>query len=358
MAIDILHKVRKIIDLAESEEKIAKTYLAKGDKDSLENYEGHMASAAAKRQMAETLMQKYRIEQEDLLATDRTVAKPIDSRFVIVSGERNEEFDVWLYTMFLQIVEHCGCRGNAVYDWDTTPGAQNRRIKATVVGYEMDVAYAELLWSSARLTFGAHVDPRPSPDLSERENIYVMRRAGMPRKDVAQLLWGRWTHSNSAKVGKIFKEEALRRGENPDMMGRGFDNEVYRKAYAREFVWRVYDRLREARDAAGQAGGAIELSGRQERVDEAFYQIFPHLRPTPPEEQPTGEVKESDKKPAKVKGPTKAQMRREERLYYSPSARAGASAGRDAGSKVNIQRTTTGTSTTQFSNGDNPKEIA
>lgn len=358
MAIDILHTVRKLIELAESEEKIARSYLAKGDDDSKENYDGHMAAAATKREHAEKLMLKYRINQEHLLASDHVIEKPLSRKFVIISGDRNEEFDNWLYSMFIQIGEHCECMVYAEYHYDSE--LKQRVVRATIVGYEMDVAYAELLWSSARLTFGAHVDPRPDPNLSERENIYIMRRAGMPRKDVAQMLWGKWTHSNSAKVGKIFKEECDRRGEDSSHMGRGFDNEVYRKAYAREFVWRVSDRLREARDAAGQTGGAIELSGRKDKVQEAFYQIFPNLRPKPvdPNAQPAPQD-DSKKAVKKVKGPTAAEMRRAHRMYSSPSAMAGASAGHRAGSEVNIQRTTTGeTSTGVNARNSNQKEIS
>lgn len=350
MAIDYLDKVRKMIDKAEGEERVAKKYLADGDK---EHYEEFMKASQAYRERAESMMLKFRIDQEQLIATDRTAALPLNKKIVIINGDRNSEFDNWLHTLFLRIAEHCGCRAICEYHYDFEQ--QDRVVRATIVGYEMDVAYAELLWMSARLTFGAHVDPRPDDSLSERENIYVMRKSGMPRKEVAQLLWGQWTHSNSAKIGRIFKEECIKRGDNPDVMGRGFDNEVYRKAYAREFVWRVHDRLREARDAAGQKAGAIELSGRKDRVDEEFYKLFPEFRPQPTSAEP--ETPEAAGKLKKPKGPTAAEMRRTNRLYHSPSAQAGAHAGYQAGSKVNIQRTTTGEDPNRLNDDTDKKEI-
>lgn len=354
MAQDWFDKLRSIMEYVESQERSAARYLAEGD---LEHHKEYLQSAQNYREMAEKLMAKFRIDQADLLARDELTETPFNKAFVLLGDDRNTTFDGWCYTLFQQIAEHCECKTYGLYKWD--PESRRTRLQVTIVGYANDVQYAELLWTSAYLAFTAHVDPRPNPELSERENIYRMRKSGMPRKDVAALLWGQWTHSNSAKVGRIFKEEAARRGEDASAMTRGFDHEVYREAYAREFVWTVTDRLREARDAALSSGGAVSLHGRAEKVLEAFYTVFPELRPKPPSEVVVEdeETNNGKKRVAKRKGPTAAQMKREHRRYYSPSARAGAGAGVEAGRKVDINRVTTGEQSGRLGEFKEVKEI-
>lgn len=337
MAQDWFEKLRKMMEYVESQERSAQRYLDAGD---IDHYQEYSRSASQYREMAEGLMAKYRIDQADLMARDQFTDTPLSKAFVLLGDDRNTSFDSWNYSLFLRIVEHCDCRGYGEYKWDAE--SRRTRLQATMVGFSGDVGYAELLWSSAHLAFITHVDPKPDPSLSEAENIYRLRKSGMPRKDVAALLWGAWTHSNSAKVGRIFKEEARRRGEDPEVMGKGFDNDMYREAYAREFVWTVTDRLRIARDAAEAQAGALVISGRKERVDEAFYELFPSLRPVEVVVVETEEDNKKRKRVAKRKGPSAAEMKRYHRRYESPSAQAGSDAGARAGRTVNINRVTTG----------------
>lgn len=311
------------------------------------------------REKAEHLMRKYRIDEEDLIAQDPKSAEPIQKKMVLLGDSYRNPFTDWYFSMFAEVAEHTGCEYLARYERNANTGKVG--LCGYLVGYEGDVMYAELLYTDAYMTFGSHVDPRYDPSKSERENIYVLRRSGMPRKDVAQAIWGNWTHANSAKVGRIFREECVARGENPDVMGRGFDNEVYREAYARNFVFRLGDRLRAARRAEDEHGGALVLHGRKERVQEAFWTAFPEQRPRPPapvvDEPPTEDATNARKRVSTRTGPTKAQQRRMRRMYSSPSAVAGYDAGSEAAQKVTITRGTTGKSHLRISETDDTKEI-
>lgn len=292
------------------------------------------------RDKAEELIQKHRIEQEHLLAVDEKVISPVMKQFPI--SRWNSEFKDWMWTLFLRVAEHCEVRTKA--DWERE--GEELYLVGKAVGYEIDLRFMELLWSSIRLTFIAKLEPEFDPGLTIEENIYRLRSSGIPRKDVAAKIWGKWTHSNSAKVARVYKEECERRGEKIILTGRGMDLKTFRETYAREFTWRVDDRLRRARDAALAQGGQMVFADRSKRVDEAFYKFFPNLRPKPEPEQSNceTEISVSDEPPKKGRKrlayhETKAYEREMDRKYNSSAARAGSAAGAHAGDQVDISRT-------------------
>src|ERR1044072_6432205 len=76
------------------------------------------------------------------------------------------------------------------------------------------------------------------------------------------------------------------RGEAPALDGRGSHLKDFQEVYAREFVYRVWDRLEAARNGAMATGGTMVLAGRDKMIEEKFYETFPDLRPAP---EPEGE---------------------------------------------------------------------
>lgn len=292
------------------------------------------AEAAAFREKAELMMREYRVKEENLIAKDQFSLAPITR--VITLLETDSDFYKSYWLLFRYICDHTGVISQS--RWVYNPVTRETELGATMVGYESDIGYAEMLWLSARLAFLASIEPDYNPKISIEENIYILRSSGLPRKDVAEKIWGHWTQTNSAKVAKIYKEECARRGEEPALNGRQVSAKTYREVFAREFVWRVYDRLQEARDAALKIGGALDLSGRADRVQEAFWVAFPDLRPDPePESPPTSET--SGKKPRKKlpEWETVAGRAKFQRLHNSPAALAGRAAGINAGDKVAIR---------------------
>ena len=315
----IIFKVNKLLEKAESSEH-------PGEKKLLE----------AK---AEELIKKYRIDQENMIAVDQKLVTPILRTFPVARWSSPNEG--WLFTLFYHVAEHCEIEVTSTYE-----KIDNGQIYlvAKAVGYDIDLRYAELLWSSIRLTFIAKMEPEYDPNLSEEENIYRLRSSGIARKDVAQMIWGKWTHSNSAKVGKVYKAECAKRGETPALDGKGIHLKDFREAYVRDFTWRVVDRLNQAADGALGQGGAMVFADRKERVKEAFYKHFPNLRPKPVEETmtvcvdpPSEEAKKARKRLDYTK--TKAYQKKLQREYLGPAAQAGRRAGVAAADQVNISRT-------------------
>lgn len=289
-------------------------------------------------EMAKRLIKKYQLHQEHLIAQDQLSVTPILRSFDI--SRWNSFVCGYLHTLFLYVAEDCDVQTYVTYE--RKDNGQQYMVGKTV-GYEIDLRFLDLLWSSIRLSFIGKLDPEVDPKLTDEENIYRLRSAGIARKDVAEMLWGKWTHSNSAKVGKVYKEECRKRGEEPALDGKGIHLQTFKEAYAREFVDRVQTRLWQARSAVMAQGGDVVFANRDERVKEKFYEHFPHLRPKPvvmvpvmDEEPPTEEAKKARKRLAYWE--TAAYRKMIERKYESTAAIAGAKLGKSAGDDVNISR--------------------
>jgi hypothetical protein len=300
--------------------------------------------AAAYFAKAEELMQKYRLEQADLLAMDPASAVPVEREIVLHTG----------YTLltgnyigaFREVARHAGVRyvttGLGDGSWGT---------KAIMIGWDGDVRYAEYLWTAVLLQFVTQIEPVWSDTETEATNIFRLRHSGLERKHIADRAWGPGSGkiaANRSKVQRIYIRECERRGVTPAATGLGFQADVYREAYARGFVQTLADRLSAARDAAGTHRGLPALHGRAEALNEAFYTRFPRMRPQPIDTNaPVAEYKpceRCEKNPSGTcrthpyKSDTVAWRQRMERKYNSPSAYAGHDQGARAAADVDLAR--------------------
>jgi hypothetical protein len=288
------------------------------------------ATRAAYREKAESLMRKYRIEEENLIAADPTSIEPIMMEVEVssLSSSFHEHHEaLWYY-----VAQHCGVRYR--YRWDS----ERRAYMAQGVGYETDLRYASFLFQSAKLMMIAKLEPKVDPKLSDKENIYRLRSAGIDRQSIAEQVFGKRGHAEGLKVGNLYKEACAEKGEEATVSGRNVNAKTYRIAYAQEFTRHFSRRLHDARDAADAIGGVIELSGRKERVDEAFYTRFPSQRPKPASDVPSAPVRSG--KSRRVSTWTKADEARWQRFNNSPAAVAAQDAGRAAADSVQITRNT------------------
>jgi hypothetical protein len=306
------------------------------------------------RARAARLMADYRIAEEDALATDPTSATPIERMIVLFTG-----FKVWEMRDAMESAMRAICRHAEVRMVITgLNGGTEAGVAAAVVGYEGDVRYAEYLWTSVLLQFSTRIDPVWDDTLPEAENIFRLRNAGHERRVIADRAWGfpsGKVPANRSKVQRIYVRECAARGVTPMAAGLGFQAELYRTAFAESFVQTLHDRLREARDAAAAMGGLPTLHGRSERVDEAFYTRYPHMRPETSEERAARVARLADmptpepcercaKNPSGTckahpyRGWTKAQEARYNRKHSSASAYAGSVQGDQAAREVRLAR--------------------
>lgn len=310
--------------------------------DTAESYRESNPEAAANYQAkAEELMRKYRIAEEHLIAADPVSVEPI-RQGIDLADYSSSEFSSHYLGLFQAAAAHAGIRSK--YGWVAKKGQDGYSLLADSIGYEGDIRLAELLFTQARLVFQEKIEPKVDPKLSDKENCYRLRSAGIDRQRIAELVFGERTHHNGIKVAKLYKESCAERGEEAALNGRSVNAKTFREAYASQFVERFGRRLRDARNAADSVGGAIVLHGRKERVDEAFYTAFPEYRPATglAERKPCEAcAKKKDGKKCRIharKAWTAADEARYQRMNHSASALAGKEAGRTAADQVSIDR--------------------
>lgn len=319
---DYAAKIRGLLAMAESAEQI-----------------GNDHEAAAFRAKAQEWMNRYRVAEEGALAEDPASIEPthvnIDFYF------RSYEVSSAYLTMAASLARHCEIRINIAV-------LANMGYRITAVGYEGDLRYFEFLWTSAHLMFATKIDAHWQPERSVAENIFFMRQAGIKRAEIADAAgWDGRKAADRSKVQRQYLAEAARRGEAAAATGLGFQAKDYRRAYADAFTTRLERRLREARDAANSVGGVVVLSGRADRVDEAFYLLFPKRRPST-EVVASVPTKECERCAKAKSGAcrqhpnyrwTAAMEARWQRQQYGASASAGRASGRQAADGVVLRGT-------------------
>ncbi len=277
---------------------------------------------------AEKLMAQHRIAEEELIAAsseDANAITPEHDEVVILANSLESEFRTKYCGIFAAIADHCGVRVHFAY-------SNNYEIIGHVTGYRSDIRYAEVLYSASRLVFMAKLEPKVEPGLSDAENVYRMREAGMTRRRIAQLLWHEDTHGAHAKVGKLYKARCEELGLDPVVAGRNVSAKTYRESFASSFYDELWMRLFDARNAAGAYGGGVELHGRKERVDEAFYVRYPRYK----EQAERAKQKIAENKSKAARKPRRVSQARMDR-YFSDSATLGRSAGRSAAQEVQLR---------------------
>lgn len=299
------------------------------------------AAAEAYQAKAAMLMRDYQVAEEEALATDPGAATPISHKVRVTT--KTSDLENWYTNVFRTICLHTGVRYAMVWE---------EGYAATIVGYQGDVRYTEFLWTAALMMFATRIDPRWDEAIPESENIWRLRNAGIERRVIADRAWGAGagkSAANRSKVQRIYLKESASRGEVARATGLGHQTDVYRESYARAFHGTLEDRLRVARDAADSERGGVVLHGRADRVDEAFYTLFPGRRPRPtPETTEVYVAPTPCPKCAKAASGacrehpaykwTQADERRWVRKYGSASARAGEASGQHAAEGVLIQR--------------------
>lgn len=302
--------------------------------------------AEAARLKAEEWMVKYRDELSEALAEDTTTATP--EMTLISLAVHTDDSAHRLVEIARACADHAEVRIRCRWAYL----ADGYRLDVTVVGYEGDLRYFELLWTNAHLMFTTRITPRWVADRPVEENVYLMRQAGITRREIADAAG--WDGNNAAsrsRVQRVYLKAARDRGETANATGLGFDSKNYRKAYAEQFVATLRREMRRAREAA--ATGVPAVFGRAQAVEDAFYNFCPDMRPSTEVAEPyvapnancdackkakSGFCREHNY--LKPRTWTQADQRRWEREQYGSSAQAGRDSGRAAAAGVVVDRGT------------------
>lgn len=244
--------------------------------------------AKSYRDMAEALMWKYRINAAALGSTDTDGGGQVPEwrRFNICNMD--SEFRSYYRVIFNHVLSHFECRGVTEYDYE------ERVYYSDSVGMRGELRMAEALYTAFMLAFGMKMEPAVQPELSDQENAYLLRSAGIEGWRIAAMLWpdvpngpdGKPPKPLRVKARGLFKKEAIARGEDPQvLLGKGNSVANYREDYATGFANEVWHRLSRMRQGRAEISGELVLAGQKEKVDEALYERYPQLRPA---RQPAG----------------------------------------------------------------------
>ena len=237
------------------------------------------AEAEVFRNKAEQMMYKYRIDEMALgLGGQATTEQeePEWAEFYICDVDN--EFNDYYYTIFLRIISHLDikCEIERGYDESGRPV-----YNANVIGYSSDRRFAQILWQSVRLSFGKNLEPVVDPNLSDAENCYNLRNAGMEGKKIAAAVFGDISKSMRIKARNMARKHAEEIGEDhSSFSGRGNSMEVYRESYAQAFLSTITGRLQAMAHARViEAAGTMVLASRSNAVNEALYERYPYRKP-------------------------------------------------------------------------------
>ena len=246
------------------------------------------AEAEIARSQADALMFRYKIDT----LTQRDESTPsFEAKWAqVIVCEAQNEFSAHYTSIVAAILKHNQLRYKWLVDWrDDGTGTQRRYYIADFVGYPSDVAYSEILVTSALAAFGRALEPKFNYEETHAQNALRLRRGGMERHRIARILFGDSETVNeqkakNRKVTRLIKEEAARIGEPhlaDEVLGRGTSIKTFRESYAHGFYSTLVQRLQRMSLERGQnADGALVLASLKERVDEAFYEKYPNMRPT------------------------------------------------------------------------------
>lgn len=230
---------------------------------------------------AERLMKRFRIDEEMLRQTkiaSGTAAMPVEVLFPFLINPGASRYSNHYYTMIYNVMNHVGVRGLIVYG-EHDPETGQPIYAMNLIGFDSDVRLVEMLYMNLRETFAEKLEPKVDPKLSDVDNVYRLRSAGVERIRIARLMWGDGSHSNNAKVTRLYAEACAARGEDPKVAGRSVNAKTFRESYADAFVSETRARLRRMKATAAEEGGVLVLAGREDAVNEAFYERYPELRP-------------------------------------------------------------------------------
>lgn len=292
------------------------------------------AEAELCRMQADKLMAKHRIEESELDPEQRAArgVKVANMYWWVFPYDVSDDADLrgYFYRIADYIAEHVGAKYVTTTKRDDTGRIW---VVCHVFGFESDLAFGSLLINAATQAYGEHMFPKPNPGLSDEENVFRMRSAGMERNRIAAALWGSDMKDGKAhgKVAVLYRKTAVAKGEDPTaLMGKGNNMRVYRVNYAHGFTSTLRSRLMVAKSSAGN--GELVLMSRDAEVSEAFYAVYPYLRPASVD--PNAKYEPCQRCKAAKSG--YCREHRPRRVSYIKSNAAAQERGRDAARRVEL----------------------
>lgn len=179
--------------------------------------------AATCRAKADELMLKYAIDQATLRDSQPAASQTKPGKIVIDLCDAGIPYESQFTMLVMVICEHTRTQAlflgaqmdkSALDSWKIVYG--DFKVQAEVYGFESDLKYFEILYTTLLLHMSNGIDPRPDPSLTDDENAYNLHNSGLNWGEIARLYYparnaqnGGW---NGVKVpagefypGKVWK---------------------------------------------------------------------------------------------------------------------------------------------------------
>lgn len=241
------------------------------------------AERTAFMERADQLMAKHRLDRAILFA-NMTQNQKVQGREVVVTTVPAMEFSEFLGALMRirkAVYKHCGC---ALEDkWYG---------EAKVVGYQEDIDYASMMFTTVQMEFVRRVFPTWNSALGFDENVHTIKSSGYSWSQVREMglahnardFSGPLTAANAgSKLRVAFKRHAKKIGEvvlpgkqqpmNPQRWRRNFAD-----SFASTIRFRLAEMDRANKEAAGQEG-EIALRSEFDNVMDRFWEEFPDQHP-------------------------------------------------------------------------------
>lgn len=244
---DMLSKIQKLIALSQNNP-----------------FSEEAALAMAK---ADELMQQYRIETWELQyeGDHRQLDEPVLKWIKL--DDRPKFFEVQL-----RLAGDCFMHAECLYVY------RSHTREVGVVGYPADVMYGEMLYTHLLTYMMTHLAPQFNPSESFEENLVRFKEAGMKWQDIHRHVQPGvpWERRHGVRYTSIYTKYCKEHGRHRTYASP----EQYFDGFSKGFVDQVYDRFWQLRTRMDRQGGIV-LKDRKEKLREAYYGFFPHLRPKP-----------------------------------------------------------------------------
>jgi len=273
----VLDKIRGLIAKAESLEM------------SKDPNAAHEANAC--RERADAMMQKYAVEEWQTMRKAPVAAKP--TRIRIELSDSDNPFLTEMATLVNIVSSFCKCSSIWI-----SAGSTTGRDYCWVYGYESDLRYFELLYTSLFLHMSGAIFPQPDPNKTLEQNAYELHNAGLNWFDIAKAYgWyqvppeshepvNMYVNRNTGErkpwsqaIGVIkaaYNREIKRRGEQAVRVAPN-GSMTYRRNAASGYLARIKQRLREISGQRG-SGAELVLADKSQNIAAAMSDDFPNAR--------------------------------------------------------------------------------
>lgn len=255
--------------------------------------------AEACRSKADAMMLKYAIDQATLRDSQPAAEQIRPAKIKVSVCEAGSAYEEQFCTLVSVVCEHTRTKAvfhaaqadaDLVRKWRDWYG-KSLQVEASVYGFESDLKFFEILYTTLLLHMSNGIDPRPDASLSDEKNTYNLHLAGYNWLDIARMYYrlgheygwdgNKDTYMRFGSYWKrCYKREIRNRGEEFVHHPARFTAEArleWRMNFAQSYVATVNNRLVRVR-LGRDSGGSLVLMSAMDAINDMIAADFPDAK--------------------------------------------------------------------------------